>query len=221
MKACQSCVTMDKNQKDTIEAYNNSAKEFMKKHGALTNYNNTYDYLLNILKENDNILDLACGPSNISRYIRYKINVNVTGLDLATEMLKIAKNNIPDGLYIEDSIITFKSNTFYDLIIIGFGLPYLNNAQAIQCIENSISLLKMNGYIYISFMEGDKEGFEKTSFGGENNFYIFYHKRDEIKNILIRNGIELKEEFVIDYKEKDGSITKDIIIIGTKPHADP
>jgi SAM-dependent methyltransferase len=207
---------MDKNQKETIEAYNNSAKEFLEKIATLANYNDSYDYLVNILHENDNILDLACGPAQISKYIIQKIDVNVTGVDLSSEMLKIAKNNIPNGIFIEDSIITYRANIFYDLIIIGFGIPYLNNEQTVKCIENSVSLLKMNGHIYISFMDGNISGFEKTSFGGDNNFYIYYHKKEKIKDILEKNEIKIIKEYVMDYKEADGRITKDIILIGEK-----
>ena len=207
---------MEINQKETIEAYNNSAKEFMEKIGVLTNYNNTYDYLLKIINENDNILDLACGPAQISKYIKNKINVNITGVDLSIEMLNIAKKNIPDGIFIEDSIITYKANIFYDLIILGFGIPYLNIKQTIKCIENCNLLLKNNGYIYISFMEGNTEGFEKTSFGKNNKFYIYYHKKENIKNILENNNIEIVKEYKIDYKEENGKITKDIILIGKK-----
>jgi SAM-dependent methyltransferase len=207
---------MDKNQIDTIIAYNNSAKMFMEKIGSKNNYNGTYDFIINKLKINDNILDLACGCGQISKYIKDKINVNITGVDLSQEMLKLAKNNLPNGLFIEDSIITFKTNTIFDLIIIGFGIPYLNKIQVAQCIENSISLLKINGYIYLSFMDGNKEGFEKTSFGGENNFYIFYHKKEDINKILIENKMEIEEEYILDYEEPDGRITKDVIVIGKK-----
>jgi len=207
---------MDNNQKVTIESYNKSSKDFMEKIGILNNYNDTYDYLVNLLNENDSVLDLACGPAQISRYLLNKIKVNITGIDLSLEMLKIAKNNIPNGVFIEDSIITYNANIFYKLIIIGFGIPYLNKSQTIQCIENSISLLKNSGYIYISFMDGNKEGFEETSFGGKNKFYIYYHKKEDIENTLEKNGIKIEKEYVIDYKEKDGRITKDIIIIGEK-----
>jgi len=207
---------MDKKQRETIESYNNSAKEFMDNIGVLSNYNSTYDYLVEKLKENDNVLDLACGPAQISKYIKEKINVNITGVDLSIEMLQIAKKNIPSGIFIEDSIITFKSNNVYDLVIIGFGIPYLNGEQTIQTIKNGISLLRINGYFYLSFMDGNKEGFERTSFGRNNKFYIYYHKKEEIKRILEENRIKIEKEYVLDYKEPDGTITKDIVYIGIK-----
>jgi len=207
---------MNKNQTDTIESYNQSSKDFMDKIGSLKNYNDTYDYLINPLNENDNVLDLACGPAQISRYLLDRININITGVDLSVEMLKIAKNNIPNGIFLNYSIVTFKPDISYNLIILGFGIPYLDKNQTIQCIKNSASMLIDNGYIYISFMDGDNEGFEETSFGGGNKFYIYYHKKENIKNILEDNGIEIIKEYVIDYNEKDGRITKDIILIGKK-----
>jgi SAM-dependent methyltransferase len=161
---------MDIKQKETIEAYNNSAKDFMKKMGTIKNYNTPYKYLLEKLKENNNVLDLACGPCQIGKYIREKINVNITGVDLSREMLKIAENNIPDGVFIEDSIITFKNTIFYDMVIIGFGIPYLNEKQVEKCIENSISLLKVKGYMYVSFMDGNKEGFASTAVNKGSGF---------------------------------------------------
>jgi ubiquinone/menaquinone biosynthesis C-methylase UbiE len=184
---------MDKKQTDTIKAYNNSAKYFMEKIGSIKNYDETYDYLAEKLRENDNVLDLACGPAQISKHIKEKLNVNIFGVDLSHEMLKLAQNNIPDGVFYEDSIITFKTNVLYDAIITGFGIPYLDIGQAEQCIQNSISLLKENGYIYLSFMEGDKQGYEKTSFGGNNLFYTYYHKNDTIRSVLEENEIEIEK----------------------------
>ena len=207
---------MDSNQKNTINSYNNSANDFVKKIGSLSNYNSTYDFLVDLTKENDNILDLACGPAQISSYILNKINVNITGVDLSNEMLKIARKNIPNGIFIENSIITFNNDLKYELIIIGFGIPYLNIEQIKECIKNSISMLKINERIYISFMDGNKQGFEETSFGGNNKFYIYYHQKDKIINILENNGIKIIKIFELNYKEMDGRITKDIILIGEK-----
>jgi predicted TPR repeat methyltransferase len=207
---------LDNNQKVTIESYNNSAKEFTEKIASLNNYQDTYDYLLNTLKENDYILDLACGPAQINKYIKEKINVNITGIDLSDEMLKIARKNILDGNFINSSIITFKNNMKYDLVINGFGIPYLNSEQVIECINNSVLMLKIHGHIYISFMEGNKEGFETTSFGGKNKFYLYYHKKENIINLLEQSGIKIKKIYELDYKEMDGKITNDIVLIGEK-----
>ena len=207
-------IFMDNNQKVTIKSFDNSVNEYMRKIGSLNNYNDTYDFLVNLVKENDNILDLACGPAQISSYILNKVNVNVTGVDLSGEMLKIAKSNVPGGVFIEDSIITFNNKMEYELIIIGFGIPYLNMDQVKECIANCASMLKADGNVYISFMEGLSHGFEKTSFGGNNEFFIYYHGKEAIINILEGYGIKIVKTFELDYMETDGRITKDVVIIG-------
>jgi ubiquinone/menaquinone biosynthesis C-methylase UbiE len=206
---------MDKNQIETIKSYDNSANEFMRKIGKINNYNDTYDFLISLLKENDNVLDLACGPAQISRYIKDKVNVNITGVDLSKEMIKIAQENVPDGNFICDSIINFNNNKMkYNLIIIGFGIPYLNKEQVKECIKNNLIMLEKNGYYYISFMNGNKYGFEETSFGGKNKYYIYYYEQDEIISILENNGIKIIKKYELDYNEMDGRITKDIVLIG-------
>jgi SAM-dependent methyltransferase len=205
---------MDKNQIETIKSYDNSANEFMQKIGKINNYNDTYDFLISLLKENDNVLDLACGPAQISRYIKDKINVNITGVDLSKEMIKIAKKSVPDGNFICDSIINFNNKMKYNLIITGFGIPYLNKEQVEECIKNNLIMLERNGYYYINFMNGNKYGFEETSFGGKNKYYIYYHEQDEIINILENNGIKIIKKYELNYNEMDGRITKDIVLIG-------
>jgi hypothetical protein len=45
---------------------------------------------------------------------------------------------------------------------------------------------------------------------------IYYHQKEKIRNILTENGITIEKEYILDYKEPDGSITKDVIYIGVK-----
>ncbi|ULQ58674.1 class I SAM-dependent methyltransferase [Brucepastera parasyntrophica] len=207
---------MNENQIRTIESYNKTAEDFMKKIGTLNNYNSTYDYLISKINKNDDILDLACGPGQISKYIAERIKVHITGVDLSSEMLRLARENIPGGTFIEDSIIRFQPGKRFNAVVIGFGIPYLKKEEVRECIENSVSLLADDGHIYVSFMEGKNEGFEKTSFGGNNDFYLYYHTKTEVTELLRKNGIMVIKEFILDYTEPDGEITKDIILIGKK-----
>jgi hypothetical protein len=65
-------------------------------------------------------------------------------------------------------------------------------------------------------MDGNREGFEKTSFGGNNKYYIYYHEKERIRKVLTENGIYIEKEYILDYKEPDGRITKDVIYIGLR-----
>lgn len=67
---------MNKDQLNTIDAYDKSADQFVASIAKLPNYNHTYDFLIERLNSGDTILDLACGPAQISKYITNKINVS-------------------------------------------------------------------------------------------------------------------------------------------------
>lgn len=207
---------MDKEQLKTVQAYDKTADVFAETIGKLSNYNHTYDELLSKLNSGDTILDLACGPAQISKYLKERIHINVVGVDLSDNMLDIARQQIPDGQFYNHPIQNFYHKTKFDAVILGFGIPYLNRDQAKECIKNAGGLLKKGKTLYLSFMHGSKQGFEKTSFGGENQFYIYYHDKSYIKDVISNCGLSLLKEYVLDYVENDGSITEDIIIIASR-----
>ncbi len=200
----------------TIESYNKTAQNYELTIAQLSNYDHTYDYLADLLNNGNLVLDLACGSAKISRYIAAKKNLQVTGVDLSDEMLEIARMKLPDGIFYKSSIIDFQKEEKYHAVIIGFGLPYLNQEQTVQCLQNAIKLIHDHKYLYISFMQGTGHRVEKTSFGGDNEFLLYYHDAELIKKTLKNTKASIIKEYEIPYTEADGSITKDIIIIAQK-----
>ena len=207
---------MNERQQQTIESYNKSAGTFADSIATLKNYHHTYDYLIQCLPENSDILDLACGPAQISQYLRERMRVNIVGVDLSHEMLKIAQTAIPDGEFVQHSIVDYHDHNTYDAVIIGFGLPFLDHEQMERCLENACHQIKHEKYLYVSFMHGNHSKIEKTSFGGDNEFLVFYHHKDAVKNILAKNRMRVVQEFALDYHEPDGSVTTDIVYIAKR-----
>ncbi len=207
---------LKEHQKATIKAYDNSAKKFNNTIAQYDNYDETYDYLVDHLNSGDSVLDLACGPGNISGYLAERRDLNVTGYDLSQKMLELARERIPHGMFKEQSIIDFTVEDPVDLVINGFGFPYLHDQQIDLSLASSYRALKSPGLLYISFMDGDKEGFETTSFHTADEFYLLHHDKQHIRSKLESIGFTLKREWTLGYEEADGSITDDIIIIAEK-----
>lgn len=95
---------MEKYQLNAVKVFDDAAMSYSNTIGKLQNYNHTYDYLLTLMKENQLVLDLACGPGNISYYLLTRIKINIIGIDLSKKMLKIAQNLMPDQMFINNSI---------------------------------------------------------------------------------------------------------------------
>lgn len=201
----------------TIEAYNDSVTEYENTIAKLANYNATYDFLAELINKDDLVLDLGCGPANISKYLKIKKQeIRITGIDLSEKMIETAKRNIKDGCFIESDITTYKSDIKYNVIIIGFAFPLLSISEISRLIINSSDNQINGGLLYLSFMEGKREGYERPSFKQSVNFYIYYHDASVIINMLKNNKYSVMKTWKLDYSESDGSITKDIVIIAQK-----
>ena len=75
-----------------------------------------------------NILELACGPGDITKYMLTKRpDFKVFGIDLDPNMIGLAKINNPSGDFqVMDCREIGKLNKRYDGIMCGFGLTYLS-----------------------------------------------------------------------------------------------
>jgi len=208
---------MRKELSDTIAAYDAAAEQYDSSIGQLENYDVTYNYFISALPSKGAVLDLACGSGVISRRIRKaKPGIGITGVDLSSGMLAIARKTIPDGMFIEADICSWKPGRTFDGVVLGFGLPYLDGAESVDLISRLSKWIVPGGSFYASFMQGTTEGYEKTSFCPEQPVYIYYHDEAAITNAMIQSGIIPEKVWHLEYKESDGSYTTDVVVAGRK-----
>jgi cyclopropane fatty-acyl-phospholipid synthase-like methyltransferase len=183
-------------------------------------YNDTYDRVCKLSKEDARILEIASGPGNVSQYLlEHCPDFNITGIDIAPNMVQIAKKNNPAAVYLElDCKDILSLDKTFDTIIAAFVTPYLNTSEVEKLIKDSSKLLSENGVFYLSTMVDDytKSGFEKTSFAADDSLYVYYHEEVFLNNQLASNGFKIISTFQKQYPEKDGSFTNDMIFICRK-----
>lgn len=209
---------MDKN-KQAVEIFNKLAQVYQDKFMDVSLYHDSFDiFCKHIKKENANVLELACGPGNITQYLlKARPDLNILGTDLAPNMIELAKLNNPKANFqLLDSRNILSLNKTYDAIMCGFCLPYLSKEEAIQLISDASKALTDAGVIYISTMEDnyEKSEFKKGSSGDE--IFMHFHEGDYLREALTNNGfknIELKRQ---NYPTTDGSKVTDLIIIAQK-----
>jgi ubiquinone/menaquinone biosynthesis C-methylase UbiE len=171
----------------------------------------------NIPQENVKVLEMACGPGNITQFLLEKRpDWDILGTDLAPNMLELARKNNPTARFevmdVRD-ISTIKEK--YDGIICGFGLPYLTKNDAILFIQNAAKCLKTNGLLYISTMEGDYNSSkpEKGSTGDE--IFMHYHEFDYLNIAMTESGLNMIHNQRKQYTQAEKIVT-DLILIGQK-----
>ena len=171
-------------------------------------YNKTYDFICDsILKEHANLLEIGCRPGNITKYLLSKRpDFNIFGIDIATNMIELAKINNPSASFkVMDCRKISQIKYKYDGIVCGFTLPYLSVKDSIQFISNCFHLLDYNGFIYVSFVEGDpdKSGFKVGSSGDRSYFY--YYRSDDLINLFTENDFVEINLFKVEYPKTQHS----------------
>ena len=197
--------------------YRKYAKEFDENIASLEIYNASYYYLLEKIQDGAAVLDLACGPGNVSFYLkRYKPDLSITGVDISEEMIELAKARIKDGEFILKDICEIGFDSQFDCVICAFGIPYLDLEATAHVMKTIKKSLKQDGHYYISYIEGIEQGYAKQSFTDNDELFIFSHPEEAVLEILDQQALSVIKRFEIDYHEKDGSITTEILYIGNK-----
>ena len=201
--------------KETFETWNKIANLYEDKFMNLSLYNETYDFFLKTLKEDQlNIFEIGCGPGNITKYLLSKNpDLKIKGIDIAPKMVELAKINNPSANFeIMDSRKLDEVNEKFDAIMCGFCLPYLSEEDASKLIYDANTLLTTKGILYISFIEGkpSQSGFISGSTGDRTYFY--YHLLTDVENQLLKNHFEIIKSFEVKYSKADDVEIHTIII---------
>ena len=204
---------------ETFETWNKIAGLYEDKFMDLDLYNETYDFICNsLVKEKATILELGCGPGNITKYLLSKRpDFDLFGTDIAPNMIELAKKNNPSARFaVLDIRHIDQIKTTFDAVICGFCLPYLSPNDSKKLIYDTTNLLHQKGLLYISFVEGDtkKSGFQKGSSGDRTYFY--FHNLNTVKTNLTANNFEVIENFKIEYKNAKNEIDFHTVLIAKK-----
>jgi SAM-dependent methyltransferase len=205
----------------SVKRFDEFAIEYAERFNDINAYLLSIDHFCDLIKKDDpKILELACGPGNVTRYIRHRFpESEYMAIDLAPNMIDIARQQITGvDFEIMDVRLISTIKTKFDAIMCAFCLPFLSGEDACNLIADCAGQLNDNGVIYISTMEGDesKAGFETTSFTGNSKVFFNYHELHILEKALLENGFLINDIRRQDYIEPNGTTLIDLILIGIK-----
>ena len=163
---------------DSIEYYNKYAAKI---------YDETVDAdmdeimqeFLKELEEGDTILDLGCGSGRDSLKM-YELGYDVTPLDAAAEMCKLAE--IHTGLdVLEMSYEDMEFEDVFDGIWACGSLIHVPKSEMKAILSKLADALCVHGILYMSMKKGDYEGFR-----GER--YFSDYTEDSLKTMIEKTG---------------------------------
>lgn len=206
---------MDKNQ-NAVNIFNKLAEHYQQKFMDVNLYADTLDLFCELIPtKNASILEIACGPGNITNYLLNKReDYRVLGTDLAPNMIKLAKiNNSAAQFQLLDCRNILNLNKIFDGIMCGFCLPYLCEEETMQLIEDTSKMLSSKGVFYLSTMEDeyDKSVLKKGSTGDE--IFMHYYTENFLTKHLLLNNFNILNTTRKKTQASDGTEVIDLIII--------
>ncbi|PZO23708.1 MAG: class I SAM-dependent methyltransferase [Flavobacteriaceae bacterium] len=172
----------------------------------------------NITKPNASILEIACGPGNVTKYLLGKRpDFKILGTDLAPKMIELAKANNPSATFrLMDCRDLDKVSKTYDGIVCAFCLPYLSKEETQKLIADAYHKLEQDGLLFISTMEDNYEtsGWEKGSSG--DAIYMHYYPADFLLTALQTNGFTIIDEGRKKYDGPKKVPVTDLLLIARK-----
>ena len=198
----------------TFQTWNKIASLYQKVFMDLDIYNDTYDaFCQKITKNHPRILEIGCGPGNITKYILSKRHdFDVVAIDVAPNMINLAQKNNPTAdCRVMDCRNIDELNKKFDAIICGFCMPYLSKEDCSKLIKDAAFLLEKGGQIYFSTIEGNysKSGYEKGSTGDQ--CFVYYYQAAYLKKILLDNHFEKIEIIKKPFTKSNG--TKEVHLV--------
>ena len=204
----------------TIKTFNNVAEQYWHKFKNFKLYEATYDWFCEHLPDGKfNLLEIACGPGNVSRYLLSKNpKASLLGIDLAPNMITLAKLHNPEAEYrVMDCRDISSLDQSFDAVMCGFCVPYLCWQDCQRLIQDISQLLHPGGLLYISTTAGDKtnEGYQGSE-SAAGAVYVHFHDIKALKHCIKNADLVILDSKKLTHMHNQQS-TKDVFIIAKKP----
>jgi N-acetylglucosaminyldiphosphoundecaprenol N-acetyl-beta-D-mannosaminyltransferase len=188
-----------------------------------------FDFFSKYLKKGQKVLDLGCGNGRLMDFLK-KHEVNPTGMDYSSELLKIAKDKHPDIDFIQGDMteLPFADESF-DLVVMLASFHHLENPKRRNdCLSEIHRILKKDGIIIMTnwnllyqnrYSKQKKKALIRSilphwnhqefiiNFGKEKNpRYYYAFKLNELSKLITDNFFKIREAF---YTHKDKKTSKE------------
>ncbi len=152
------------------------------------------ELFLKHIPQEGTILDLGCGPGRDAKIFSER-GYKITGVDFSSEMIKIAKEEAPKATFFEADLqeLDLPDHSF-DGVWANRSLLHVPKNNIKNVLLKIHSLLKENGFFYMSVKKGNNEFFGHDIRYTEHEIYKFwsFYEPEEISDILKENGFSIE-----------------------------
>ena len=200
---------MNEKRKLVKHGYDICAKDYSSNRDLFKNQK-YLDDLAKYLPVGSQVLDLGCGSGiPVDKFLIEK-GYHLTGIDISSAQIKLAKQNLPDGNFIQADMdeINFPDSSF-DAVVSFYAIFHIPREEHRELLAKCFRLLKKGGYLLITMGSSDWEGTE-DDFHGAKMYWSHYGREKNVQMVK-----EVGFEIIYDVIDESGN-EKHLVIFTKK-----
>lgn len=175
----------------SVATFDRLADRYAEKYFHLNLYDRYLDrFAKRIESHGARVLDVACGPGNISAYLaKIRPDLKLVGIDLAEGMLRQARLRVPSAEFkVMDCRNIRELGQEFHACAFAFGLSYLTDDDTNRFFTSLNATVATSAMLYLSTITGEPSlsGFETSSSG--DRVYLKYRSVAEVVQWLSEPG---------------------------------
>ena len=193
---------------ETGKKYNKIAQWWHDQHEQSSYGVHQVERALEFVSIAEKALDVGCGSGGRLVQLLENRGFTVTGLDVSSEMIKLASSNHPQHKFTHQDICTWETQEKFDFILAWDSIFHLPLLKQKTVLSKLCQLLTNGGVLIYTF--GNDQG-EHTNEWRKDTFYYSSIGINENVQLLIDNGLSIMHLELDQYPEKHA------YVIATKP----
>jgi len=189
---------MDK-KTETIETYNKSTKALADKFNKSGARIDDIERVFAHFEKNDlNVLEIGCGNGRDAQEI-LKHTKNYLGIDVSEEMIKLAKESLPEAKFVVADIEDYVLPVNLDIIFAFASLLHTDKDSLRQILDSAYRALNPGGIFFISLKYGGYHEKTTTDKFGTRTYYFYtpekiFELMDKKYKVIYENIYSLRDQ---------------------------
>lgn len=169
-------------------------------------------WLADLLEPNSKVLDSGCGTGIPTAQTLAKAGHEVTCLEISAAMLNLARQNVPNGKYVLDSVnhVNFEPASF-DAVVSFFALLMLRRSDIEHALQQFHHWLKPAGLLLLSMVEGDFDYIQIVL--GDQPVFVTAYPQAQLEALITKSGFQILETRLQHYVPHHGATPETQIFI--------